>query len=172
MSIEDEILDRVDRGMLHAVLPTSPADAALRALLVGERLWEFLQSDEGDAEWEERVGKLRADLEQFVTAAEITPKYLFLLYHPREGVWEIRSTANEPTIRVLGLFADKDVLIAGDVALREDLEGWQSRRWREVKRNARVVWRQLFDPYRPIITIDVNEVVSGAISGQYFKHFD
>jgi hypothetical protein len=169
MSIEDEIADRVQREMLFPLLPLAPGEAAIRALFIGRRLWEVLESPEGDAEWEERVGKLRADLEQFVIATELPPKYLFLLYHPREGVWEIRSVADAPSIRVLGLFAAKDVFVAGEVALREQLGGWQSREWKNVKRNARAVWNALFNLYRPVITTEVNEVITGAISGRYFK---
>jgi hypothetical protein len=169
MSIHDEIEDRVKRKMLFPILPVAAGDTPLRAMLVGERLWDVLESPEGDLEWEHRVGELRADLEVFVSAPEIDPKYLFLLYPASEAVWEVRSVRSDPSIRVLGLFAVKDVLIACDVALRKDLGSWQSRAWKQVKRNARAVWRVLFPSYNPVVTTDVNEIVTGALSGTYFK---
>ena len=38
---------------------------------------------------ERRVAELQADLEVFVEARTIDPKYLFLLYPARDAVWEI-----------------------------------------------------------------------------------
>jgi hypothetical protein len=137
-------------------------------MFVEERLWRILESPEGDDEWEERIGNLRADLEVFVTDT-IHPKYLFLLYPPRDAVWEIRSIREKPSIRVLGLFPLRDVFVSTNAALREDLKGWQSREWREVRRTARALWRRLFATYQPIVTTNVNDVVSGATNGQYFK---
>lgn len=169
MSIHDEILDRVGRGMLFPVLPRAPGSTIRRALFVNEGLNAVLTSPEGDEDWERRVAELQADLEVFVTARSIDPKYLFLLYPLRDAVWEIRSTRESPSIRVLGLFAWKDVFIATNHALRTDLGEWQSREWRTVKRAARAAWRQLFHPYDPKDGADVKQLVSGALDGKYFK---
>src|ERR1051325_10882919 len=91
MSIEDEILDRVRRGMLFPLRPRAAGATIRRAMFVSERLWNELNSPEGDPEWEDRIGRLRADLEVYITESVIAPKYLFLLYPASEGVWEIRS---------------------------------------------------------------------------------
>jgi hypothetical protein len=169
MSIEDEIDDRVDRKMLFAVTPKAAGATIRRAMFVEERLWAELNSPEGDEEWETRIGNLRADLEVFVSEEEITPKYLFLLYPADDAVWEIRSVQHEPTLRVLGLFAAPDVYVSMNYAKREDLDGWQSRAWKTVKRTARAAWRKLFHPYVPIITINVKDVCSGASDGIFYK---
>jgi hypothetical protein len=169
MSIEDDIVHRTANGMLFPLLPFAKGVTPIRAMFVGRKLWEMLESDEGDSAWERRVGELRADLEQFVASEWLTPKYLFLLDPSADGVWEIRSVGTDPSLRVLGLFAAKDIYIAGDVALREDLGAWNSRAWKQVKRNARAIWRQLFSAYNPIVTINVHDVVTGAINGKYFK---
>lgn len=171
MSIHDEILDRVGRGMLFPVLPKARGGTIRRALFVNEALHSVLISPEGDKNWERRIGALQADLEVFVEARTIGPKYLFLLYPARDAVWEIRSTSVEPSIRVLCLFAWKDVLIAAGHALREELGGWESREWKVVKRDARAAWRRLFDPYDPLYGIDVKALVTGALDGKYFKTF-
>src|SRR5262249_34948588 len=124
---------------------------------------------EGDRDWEQRVGELQADLEVFVTARTIDPKYLFLLYPSRDAVWEIRSTRPSPSIRVLGLFASKDVFIATGHALRSELGCWESREWKIVKRDARSAWRRLFHPYDPVVETDAKQLVTGAIDGKFFK---
>lgn len=169
MSIEDEIKDRVKRGMLFPLKPVAPGAAQHRAMFLDERLWAVLNSPEGDEEWEKRVGELQADLERFVTGDAIDPKYLFLLYPARDAVWEIRSVGSDPSIRVLGLFAVKDVFVASNYALRSELGGWQSRKWKEVKRAAIAAWRRLFDPYRPVVTTTIAHLVSGALDAKYFK---
>jgi hypothetical protein len=169
MSIGDEIRDRVGRGMLFPLEPLAAGEAPIRAMFVSEGLWNALTSPEGDDAWERRIGELRADLELFVTGEAIHHKYLFLLYPPSDAVWEIRSTGSDPSIRVFGLFADRDVYIAGSYAQREWLGGWQSREWRRIKRTARAVWRWLFPAYQPIVTTRISDVVTGAIDGRYFK---
>jgi hypothetical protein len=155
--------------MLFPVLPRARGSTIRRALFVSEGLHAILTSPQGDQIWERRVAELQADLEVFVEARTIDPKYLFLLYPSRDAVWEIRSVRENPSIRVLGLFAWKDIFIATNHALREELGGWDSREWRIVKRTARAEWRKLFSPYEPRVGTDVKELVTGALDGKYFK---
>jgi hypothetical protein len=169
MSIAAEILDRVQRKMLFPVLPRARGTVVRRALFASEELNRVLTSPVGDQEWEKRVAELQADLEVFVTASTIDPKYLFLLYPARDAVWEIRSLRDQPSIRVLGLFAWRDVFIATNHAMREDLGGWESREWKIVKRTALASWRRILSPYDPIRGTDVKRLVTGALDGKYFK---
>jgi len=169
MSILDFIFARVQEKRLFLLVPQAPGTSAKRVLLIEEQLWDFIHKSGPDDAWEERKGVLLADLEVFASGEPIGPKYLFLLYRASEGVWEIRSTRRDPSIRVLGRFIARDVFVATNFALRESLGGWQSREWRDVKVRSRVIWTQLFHPYRPIITTDVSTVVTGAIDGKYFK---
>jgi hypothetical protein len=138
-------------------------------MYVSEGLWALFATSHPDPIMESRVGTLRADLETFVDGAPLYPSYLFLLSPAQEGVWEIRSTRDEPSIRVLGLFAAKDIFIATNYALRSNLGDWPSREWRDAKVAARTIWTNLFHTYRPIITTNVHRVVTGAINGKYFK---
>jgi hypothetical protein len=169
MSIDDEIIDRCNRGMLFPLLPEAQGATVRRAMLIGEELYGLLNSPQGDEEWEERIGTLRADLEHFVTSESIHSRYLFLLSPARDSVWEIRSVQNAPSIRVLGLFPAFDVFVATNFAKRAELGGWESLAWKHVKRLARAVWRQVFPAYDPVNTSDVHEVVSGAIDGKFCK---
>jgi hypothetical protein len=169
MSIEDEIEDRVERGMLFPVIPLAAGATIRRALFVEEWLWKELNSPEGDEEWERRIAVVRADLEVFVTQPTINPKYLFLLFKAVEGVWEIRCMRPLPSIRVLGLFPMQDVFVSTNFARREALGGWNSRAWRDVKVMARAMWRKLFMTQKPIITVNVSEVCSGATNEVFYK---
>jgi hypothetical protein len=138
-------------------------------MLIAEELWNFLHEPGEDQELEARKGFLEADLEVFAESHLIGPKYLFLLYPAREAVWEIRSARPDPSIRVLGRFVTRDVFVATNYAMRDELGGWQSRQWRDVKLMSRTVWRNLFHNYQPLLTTNVNDVVTGAINGRYFK---
>ena len=169
MSIVDLIVNRTAQGMLFPLYPRAPGTSPKRALLLAEDLWKFINEPGPDQDWEDRKGALEADLEVFASGQPIGPKYLFLLYHSREGVWEIRSVKPNPSIRVLGRFVGRDIFVATNFALRDDLGGWQSRQWRDVKVRARTVWANLFHTYQPMITTDVSLVVTGAINGKYFK---
>jgi len=169
MSILDLIAARVDDGMLHPLFPRAAGTSAKRAMLIANDLWNFIQASGPDDEWETRKGQLQADLETFATGDPIGPKYLFLLSHSRHGVWEIRSVRPRPSIRVLGRFIAKDVFVATNYALRSELGDWDSWAWRDAKVMARTVWARLFHTYQPLITTDINRVVSGALNGKYFK---
>jgi hypothetical protein len=155
--------------MLFPVVPKARGATARRALFVNEALHGVLTWPEGDENWDRRVAELRADLEVFVEARTIDPKYLFLLYPARDAVWEIRSVRDDPSIRVLGLFAAKDVFVATNYALRSDLGGWESREWKKVKRAAGAAWRRLFPAYPPERDSDAKRLVTGALNGRYFK---
>lgn len=155
--------------MLFPIEPKARGTSARRALFVSEELWNVLSSPEGSPDWEQRMGELRADLEVFAAGYVIDPKYLFLLYPATKGIWEIRSTRESPSIRVLGGFAGHDTFIATNFALRIDLGGWQSREWKEVKRTAQAKWRTLFHTYQPMKGTDLTKFVSGALNGKYFK---
>lgn len=169
MSIHEEIKDRVTQGMLYPLLPRAPGITAQRAMFLSEWLWNVVNSPVGDEEWERRIGELIADLETFIIGDPVYPKYLFLLYPARDAVWEIRSADHKPSIRVLGRFASKDTFVATNYALREWLDGWQSRQWKEVKRQCGAIWRWLFGTYLPIVTTNIHDVVTGAIDGRYYK---
>jgi hypothetical protein len=169
MSIDDVIVDRVCRKMLYPLWPKRPADPARRALLLSEEVYAALTADRADPADKLRFGELRADLEHFVTSPTLDGKYLFLLYPSPDRVWEIRSVRSEPSIRVLGFIAAQDVFVAMTYARREDLAGWQSREWKQIKRRAGAQWRAMFDPYQPRSGINPAEHISGVLSGKFYK---
>jgi hypothetical protein len=138
-------------------------------MFVSEDVWSLLSMEHQNEEMEDRMGLLQADLESFVGGRVIDPKYLFLLSPAREGTWEIRSVRPEPSVRVLGFFAMKDVFIGTNLALREELKGWESREWKDVKRLARTRWSHLFHTFQPLKSLNISDLVTGSIDGKYFK---
>jgi hypothetical protein len=169
MSIGDVIKWRVREGMLFPLIPKAAGTSPKRALFLTKEIYAALNEEHEDEGMEDRLGQLQADLELFSDGQMIDPKYLFLLYPARQAVWEIRSVRPMPSIRVLGLFAQKDIFIATNWVMREQLGGWQSREWKQVKRRALACWRHLFHTHRPLGTTNINDLVSGAIDGKYFK---
>jgi len=155
--------------MLVLRVPLAPGAPIRRMMLIGEDLHNELTSPEGDDEWEKRVGELMADLDHFVGGEHIHCKYLFLLSPARENVWEIRSVRDQPSIRVLGLFAKKDTFVATNFARRDALGGWESKAWKHVKLVARSTWRKIFSVYNPESFTNIHQLVSGAIDGKYVK---
>lgn len=170
MSIGDEIVDRVQREMLYPLWPKRQGDPVRRAMLLSEEMYVALTAHRNDADERLRFGALRADLEYFVTSERIDGKYLFHLYPAADSVWEIRSVRDDPSIRVLGCFATRDIFVATTYALRENLGGWQSREWKAIKRRARAKWNAIFNPYPPQSGTDPSKLVSGVLGGKFFRN--
>ena len=116
----------------------------------------FLDPGETD-----RYNSLQADLEIFVTGAPVTSSYLKPLRPRHKGVWEIRSKRPTPSIRILGMFASRDVFVATNHQLRAALGRFNSIEWKEASRLARHEFRSLLgdDP----IVGELHELVSGVI---------
>jgi hypothetical protein len=169
MSIADEILDRSVRKMLYPLWPKRRGDTLYRAMMLSEEMFVALTAKRADPNEESRFEILRADLELFSTSQRIDGKYLFHLYPAEDAVWEIRSVREDPSIRVLGFFADYDVFIAMTYVLREALGGWQSREWKMMKRRALAQWRALFAAYDPRHGTDPRQHMSGVIDGKFFR---
>jgi len=169
MSIDALIRWRVGENALFPLRPRGTGTPVKRKMFVTPELWELFEEEHEDEDLEIRLGQLQADLELFVEGQPIDPKYLFLLSPARQAVWEIRSVRPNPSIRVLGLFAKRNTFVATNFALREDLGGWQSREWKEVKRAALAGWRRLFHTYQPLASVKIHDLVTGAINGKYFK---
>ena len=169
MSIVTILRDKLASGMLHILVPKVPGDSHRRVLVIGSRLWEEIESEPRDSAWEVRIGQLKADLENFVISEQIRPSYLFRLYPRADAVWEIRSVEEDPSIRVFGLFVEKDVFLATNYALRSELKEWESREWKQARRNSIVEWNGLMHQFQPMRGDDIHAFVSGAIDGKYWK---
>lgn len=169
MSIEVEVQRWVLREGLHVLRPLTPKTACRRAMFVTSKLWEALNGPWESEDDEERFGRLYADLVQFVEGRRIDHNYFKNLWPRRDGVWEIRSVRPSPSVRVLGRFATKDVFIATNFELRNELGEFDSREWREAKRRCLAEWRHLFNSYPALIGNTIHDHISDAIDGKYFR---
>lgn len=169
MSILQLIQWRLHEGRIHELDPMPRSARRLRKMYLETQLYNELMASKSALEETKRFAQLEADLAVFVHSPTIDWKYLFGLWPPSEGVWEIRSVRPRPSIRVMGLFADRDVFVATHFVKRESLGAWNSRQWRDERLRAKTVWSQLFDPYPPSLEKDVQKLVSGAIDGKYFR---
>lgn len=158
----------VESGTLVPLVPISPRAMKRRAMYVTDQIWRLLDAETSDEITEERYGRLRADLETFVVEADLYPHYLFWLSPRRDLVWEIRSIADEPTLRVLGRFAEPDIFVALAIEERAELGGWESASWKRAKRATIQRWNSVLN-IAPIQGAAENDFFSGAIPGKYWK---
>ena len=120
MSIEQEIAIHVNDGKLKLVTPKVPSDQSLRKLYLTRELYDEVYEDKNSLFEQEMFANLIADLEVFVTSKTIDLQYLWCLEPSKKGIWEIRSTRQEPQIRIFGVFAAKDNFVATHYKLRDD----------------------------------------------------
>lgn len=168
MSTEAILQMAVASGRLALLTPVSIRAMKRRAMYVTEYIRQILEGETFDEVTEERVGRLRADLETFVTEADLYPNYLFWLTPKSDLVWEIRSIADKPTLRVLGRFVAQDVFVALTIEERSELGGWESLSWQRAKRSTIQRWGTLFN-IPPLGGQHQNDFFSGAIPGTYWK---
>ena len=112
MSIHDSLRDAVARRWLTRVEPTMPSEPMVRALYASAEVYRLITGPWADAAEEVRCGRLWADFDRFVEGRVVpvalnTPyshpskTYLSRLHPAQDEVWEIRSRAPKPSIRVL-----------------------------------------------------------------------
>jgi hypothetical protein len=167
MSIRQMILERVQEGRLHAFYPLPLSGRRYREMYLTDELRRYFVAPQ-DVEVQ-RLAELEADLAVFVQSPSVDPNYIFCLHPVRDCVWEIRSVQPEPSIRVFGQFAAKDLFIAMHFELRSMLGEWERKEWKISKRRAGSTWRSLFPAYNPMAGNDAKLLVTGAIDGKYFR---
>lgn len=159
MSIYVEINNRIGEGRLHDLAPALPGMPVVRRIVASVEISGLVLGPWTEPDWEERCNYLRADFDRFITgqvipvaAGIIGGRHSFLkqLAPPRDEIWEIRSRDPDPSIRVFGRFAAKDVFIALTWSKRPDLGGPESRAWRDACVECGTDWRNLFPAYDPV----------------------
>jgi len=171
MSIRDEIKRRELEGRLFIVTPTVPHVAPRRALFVMPELHQLLigpwKTDAEEARW----NKLKADLDHFVGEGLVNEGYMKPLKPRSDEVWEIKSRAPKPSLRVFGSFADCDVFVATSYERRSFLGAFMSFQWHRSTRRSRALWRQLFPTYDPFSGAIIHDYVSQNSINDY-RHWD
>lgn len=152
MSIIDEVTLRVREGRLFLV----PTSTPVRAVLVTEPVWRFLNGP-WQNETETTAGSESLALLEFIAGGghvvvgsgkhrtchfkELTMKA------PR--VWEVCTRAPKPGYRVFGMFAETGIFVGTNYADRLSLGTEKSREFKEEIRICKARWRSLFSGYEP-----------------------
>ncbi len=183
MSICDEINARVGENppRLYRLQRSLESDPESRTMFLSEELQSLLDGPSPSRELRLRVGRLRADLEEFIKGSELTAclvpfeaeaAYMGRLAPPEDGYWDIRSRDPSPAIRVVGGFAETNVFIALrwaprskgiNGATKTPLGARDSREWRDIIVQCNADWRNLFHAYPRVTGDNLNVYVSTSI---------
>jgi hypothetical protein len=183
MSIRDEINARLAEAdpRLFRFEPSLPSDPECRSMFLSAEVKALLDGPWHDQDLRYRAGRLRADLEEFITGKEITvclepfaakAAYMGRLAPVTDGVWDIRSRDPSPALRVIGLFAETDVFIALRWAPRSRKPKWttkpplgakDSREWRDIIVQCRTDWTNLFHTFQPVRGDCVHAYISESV---------
>jgi hypothetical protein len=156
MSIYAEILTHIGEGRLHELVPALPTAPTTRRIVACTEIKDMILGPWDDSDWEVRCNFLRADFDKFLTGSIIPvaagtsggrASYLKKLTPYRDEIWEIRSRDPDPSLRIFGRFADKDLFVALSWHKRPDLGGPKTRPWRDAMVECGAEWRKLFPSY-------------------------
>ena len=169
MSIRGEIQSRIWEGELFKVERQVLSDPAPRAVVVSAEINGLIQGPWRDEKQEEAWGRLRADMESFITGAPISiaknPRkaksaFLSRLEGERGQIWEMRHRWPKPGIRLIGGLSEKNVFVALQWALRVDLGAFGSREWRDAIEACKAEWRRKFLTWPPVSGATYEEYLS------------
>lgn len=173
MSIRDEIQNRIDEGRLFYLPPLLESDPCVRSMFVSEYVFNFLNDPFEDRDDERRAAQLRASLDRFSIGATITiaqepydkPKntYMSPLDPKADRVFQIRDRV-KPSIRVAGMFSERDSFVALAWEYRKNLGGPTDRSWRDIRERAKNEWRNLFHPYNAFLGERNEDLASNTLS--------
>jgi hypothetical protein len=148
-------------GRLRRLVPRS-VDAPLRKpIFLRHELHQTIFGEQTNAEHTVRYMALCARLEMFIGDEVIASSCMKPLVPYRKGVWEILNKKPNPSLRVFGLFAARDVFIGTHHQLRSALGGFNTPMWKEEIRRVTHEWNQLFEGIDPLVG-KLHEVISGA----------
>ena len=172
MSTHDLIVDVVTRRLLFQVEPRMSSEPMLRALYASPDVYRLVVGPWSDEAERYRCGKLWADFDRFVEGRPIPvslenpyakPRqtYLSRMDPAEDEVWQIRSRAPRPAIRVFGRFAYRDCFVALNWGLRKDLGEAGSREFQQAIRNCLAAWRRIFPTHNAFTGSSADDYISG-----------
>lgn len=166
----------MDAGHLFYIEPLDPSLAIRRIMVVSDDVRELIDGPWQDRTQEIRGNSLRANLEAFVTGDVIRlsmtpyrhgPAYMGLLDPPSSGHWDVRSRDPQPSLRVLGHFAELNVFVAlvwrprsKPFGNRAPLGNTKDLHWEIAKLQCDELWRDLFPEHAPKIGDTIDDFVS------------
>lgn len=163
--------ERVRSGELVLWTPQFDGEACERSLFITSEInEEFDVSTWKDMSLAVRYSQLSGDFDRFATGDTIPvgmapydkddSAFMARIDPTDYGIWDIRSTAPSPAIRVLGAFAETDVFVALITRLRRDLGGKGSREWALAREAAISRWENLFPGKPRLVGENINDFIS------------
>jgi hypothetical protein len=137
-----------------------------RFILVSPDILALLDGPWSSLELEIRWKHVRADLERFISGGIIVvgnDGYMKALDPAEDEIWEIRCIDPDPSVRIFGSFAERDVFIALGHRYRQDLEGKESIEWAQAIRECKANWRRLFLTYPRHSGSNLNDYISAPV---------
>ncbi len=180
MSIREEINARINEKRLFLLKPLNKKDNQKRTVLMSQEINQLIVGPWPDGPQGTRCARLRGDLENLITAENITVcwdprkarnEQIGRLDQVRDEVWDLRSRDPKPGLRVFFRFAEKDVFVALTCAPRSvpvswlhrlPLGGQESRAWRNAIVECKAQWRSLFPAHEPFSGSSVDAYLTGA----------
>jgi hypothetical protein len=168
MSIKDWIDAMVQSERLRPLVPVLESDPVSREMYLSPEVFALIEGPWSSTDAEKRCNELRSDLDAFVAGQTRTicvkpfqarNEQLAILHPVDDGVWDIRSQKPSPGIRVLGMFAQRDVFLALIPATRSIKVDYIDRgplgekcdpAWAEIISETKDLWRRTMSPYSPI----------------------
>jgi hypothetical protein len=179
MSISDEISARIKEGRLFRLKPINDKDDQRRTVLMSKDVNGIVSGPWADGPIGFRCSRLRADLENLITAEFITVcwdpfknEQIGRLHRVDDEVWDLRSQKPKPGLRAFFRFAEKDVFVVLTIVPRSIPVSWlsrlpllgrESREWRNALLECHTEWKKLFPAYEPIHGANINVYLTGAI---------
>jgi len=177
MSIYDQIQRRLESGELRSITPLMNGTIS-RKLYLSRDLFSRIEGPWGDISVEKRFGRLRADLERFVTGGHIVAclvpykaKTAYMGKLDADEVWDIRSQDPSPGLRVFGRFAARDIFIglgwaprSRDWAGKRLLGERDSQDWKDEISLCKREWHRLLHPYNALEGNELGDYLSGNCS--------
>lgn len=176
MSIGPTLSEIVSDGRLVRVPPLL-GGTSTRVVLAAPDVMRELDPNTAQYVDPHNAGQLRAWLDGFTAGRRVTVgsdknrQVDMKILNPRaDEVWEIRKR-HEPSTRIFGRFAMKDVFVATNIRTSADLfsiqwitDGyvrWPV--WRQEIRRCKAVWRSIFALYEPVSGGQLDDYLSHAI---------
>lgn len=176
MSIHGLIHHAKTQGNLLEIEPFRGLTALRRILLAAEARglaegpWTEVVEGWTEQEWQDRCGSLQEDFDWFLNGKRITVAldpstddddcFLKRLYPIENEVWTIRSRVPSPGIRVFGSFAETNIFIATNWALRADLGQFGSDEWNAAIADSQARWTLLFGEQQERKRGNLNDYIS------------
>ena len=161
------IREFVRTGELVLLIPALPSIQTRRSMFATDEVAGALGGPWKNQDEATKMGRARAYVDTYISGDLMSVRMppsksvraqLAQLEPASEEAWELRIRDPRPGVRLIGRFAEKDVLIALTVAFRDDLD--TPAKWSAEIERCKREWRILFPTFPPLSGIEANDYIS------------